>query len=219
MYPGPVNDKEEAAPNANQSKNEPLHEWRVEGDVWTAVFTGGLFVVTTALAFFTFRLWRSTSDLVRGAADTAKRQLRAYIFLHDAKLAFTTMDGPFYVHIELRNSGQTPAHNVSLWFKIDWFEYPLQSALSSEAGPGETVAPIAANTVITRRLQTTGALTDKMREDLMAERKAIYVNGRVSYTDIFGERYTTKIKCLCTGEDLNLKRLRVARDGNEETDG
>jgi hypothetical protein len=49
--------------------------------------------------------------------------------------------------------------------------------------------------------------------------KAIYVYGEVKYEDVFGERYTLKIRCVCVFDDLQHKRLRSYGDGNKEIKG
>ncbi len=48
-----------------------------------AFFTYYILVVTFALALYTYWLWDSTSELVREAADTARKELRAYVALDD----------------------------------------------------------------------------------------------------------------------------------------
>ena len=97
--------------------------WSTDAEIWIAVSTFLLFVATTALACFTYFLWRSTGKLVEGADETAKQQLRAYIFIHDNRMEFKGKIGNF--HIIFKNCGQTPAYNVTTYMRIFLEDYPL----------------------------------------------------------------------------------------------
>ena len=65
----------EAASKKEGSQNFVSHEW------WLVYLTAALAITTLALAAFTALLWKSTGNLVKGAEDTAKRQLRAYVWI------------------------------------------------------------------------------------------------------------------------------------------
>jgi hypothetical protein len=73
------------------------------------------------LIIATFLLWVATAKLVKAAEDTAQRQLRAYIFLEDAKVR---QEGENYIiHYRITNFGQTPAHKIRLYYRalaLDW---------------------------------------------------------------------------------------------------
>lgn len=57
----------------------PIFGYRLKvTDTLVALFTGGLFVAT-------WLLWEATKKLVQGAELTAERQLRAYVYLKEAK--------------------------------------------------------------------------------------------------------------------------------------
>jgi hypothetical protein len=82
--------------------------WRNSTDRFaflTAIFTALLFIATALL------YW-ATRDLVRESADTAKRQLRAYV-------AFSTTNGfkitPTELIAIIQNFGQTPAKDATIW--------------------------------------------------------------------------------------------------------
>jgi hypothetical protein len=51
---------------------------------------------TAALSIATFFLWRATRNLVKGADDTAQRQLRAYVGIESIELKCPGFDDPAY---------------------------------------------------------------------------------------------------------------------------
>jgi hypothetical protein len=74
------------------------------------------------LCLITFMLWGATARLVRGADETAKRQLRAYVYIEKADFTFTQEDG-WQINYRIKNFGQTPAHHVqlrSVLRVVDW---------------------------------------------------------------------------------------------------
>lgn len=160
----------------------------------------------------------ATEDLASSSQTTAKRQLRAYVFLKEARLEISTKDSPVFINVIVKNSGQTPAHNVSWWFKTHWENVPFGGELASQKDRGEAMGPIAPNAEPMIR-QEIAVITPEMHRDIIDRRKAIYLNGEIHYADVFGQGWTTKIKCLCTGDDFGFKRFRIADDGNEEIKG
>jgi len=83
---------------------EPPRDW--SGKV-IAIATLLLAGVTAALAIFTYRLWKSTGALVEENAETAERELRAYVFVREACLGNTATE-PVRAYIVFENSGKTP---------------------------------------------------------------------------------------------------------------
>ncbi len=103
----------------HQAKNEEK-----ESKPWEALTgfsTLALAFITMGLAYFTLELWRSTGNLVKGAEDTAKKQLRAYIGIQD-QIIRRVPDGRYQAVITIVNSGRTPAHNVRRILKVGVFD-------------------------------------------------------------------------------------------------
>lgn len=68
-------EQEKTANNTTSShKEESAAEWWKKPDIWVAVFTGILAVITGALAYFTLMLWRATKTMVDEASLTSIRQ-------------------------------------------------------------------------------------------------------------------------------------------------
>jgi hypothetical protein len=83
-------------------------EW-LDAERIIAIWTVVLGFATCILGIATWKLWRSTDDLVKGAEDTSQRQLRAYIFLDSIDLRRFDIDGKWRILIAWKNTGATRA--------------------------------------------------------------------------------------------------------------
>src|SRR5260221_9762787 len=104
--------------DAEDCRDEGSEFWSIGGRCLK--ITDSLLVVFTALLFAaTVFLYLATRNLVVGAQDTAKRQLRAYVAVaaHDGPRLQS--DKPISVSVQLTNLGQTPAHHVTSWMSIN----------------------------------------------------------------------------------------------------
>lgn len=162
--------------------------------------TDTILSIFTALLFFaTLALWWSTRRLVKGAEETAERQLRAYICVKAVTLMNFNVGSQPIFRVTFENTGQTPAYNVRSCIKMETFEIPLPEELPEQltrevgfnlgAGqPSEIREPI--NVVI-------------MQDDIVAltsNKIAIIAWGKIIYEDIFGKTYYTNVRCMYGGE-------------------
>ncbi|MGH9316177.1 MAG: hypothetical protein ACRD1P_03595 [Thermoanaerobaculia bacterium] len=176
---------------------------------WLAVATVVLAVATVALAVF------SLCQAVI-MSRTARRQLRAYVFVTTAEIG--EIDDPQNVHasVSIKNSGQTPAYDLISRGAIDIRESPLKGDLSprdrdaamskSALGPGE---------VLGKHL---GArpLTPDERGAVRSGTQAIYVYGEVLYKDAFGKRRYSRYRFMHAGTaPVRNRQLVVCEKGNE----
>lgn len=143
-----------------------------------------LFTVTLGLA--TIFLSRATRDLVRGAENTAKRQLRAYVSVANAEVRKFGTSEPLQAYLLVKNSGQTPAYKLMNQIAIAVAKFPLSKfpdygewkPSSGFLGPSETIwASIAAPR----------ALTAEEQAKIASGELTIYVSFEVRYRDTFGK--------------------------------
>jgi hypothetical protein len=114
--------KREPERNANKSDDQTTEFW--------TVFRRRLKITDTFLVGFTFLLfgatvllWWTTRDLVKGAEDTAERQLRAYVLPEKALLLNINDPTPRYI-FHVKNYGQTPARELTVW--VGWRYFDIQ---------------------------------------------------------------------------------------------
>jgi hypothetical protein len=172
----------------------PMHFLAPDKSGWVvAGMTGVLAVVTGTLAFFTFGLWRSTSNLVREGHQTARRELRAYVFpFQFEKLVPRIGDVAFAsteVSILIHNFGKTPAYQLRVAAKAEMSMEHLEQV--TDLGPvlGQ-LAPGATHATIVSIVPAIPPAGSGLEVD--TAKSTLYVHGRITYIDAFGvQRYTT----------------------------
>lgn len=166
---------------------------------WVAFGTIIIAVFTAILGFSTVFLWRATRRLVLGAEDTARRQLRPYVFLDPQKemtfVRYPSISHTVEIEIHVKNLGLTPAHDV---IGISWValeKWPLRDDFTFEG-------PIIKDHPVTRSVIPPDGMahyhTGSGRPMTPAELAALengdlrlYVYGHINYTDSFGRPHWT----------------------------
>ena len=87
---------------------------------WLVYVSGGLAIITLALAIYTGKLWRATRDLVERTEETNKTIQRAYVTMSNFCPGLTISDGVVRINTKVKNFGNTPANitGTSLACKI-----------------------------------------------------------------------------------------------------
>jgi len=169
------------------------HDWY---DIATlGVISGTLFFVFTYTSITAYQAWI--------AKDTMRRQLRAYLSVTTSgppgvfaglKPGSPGHPNPLAV-LFIKNSGQTPAYEVSSWIAIDVKEYPLKTPLPTapitQKLARTIIAPGDATSLITKAGRP---LVSDEESDIRQGKKAIYVCGEVKYRDAFGRRQFVRFR-------------------------
>ena len=144
-----------------------------------------------------------THDQVAIAKDTELRQLRAYVLVDEDSIRLNPTTNQVEVSIVFKNSGATPALEVSLWtcllvgdfhhdetyhvqteFPPPHFKYP--SISKSVIGPGNKKSAVSA----VPYCDSTPPIERPLRPDELARIRsgnaAIYFYGKLAYKDVFG---------------------------------
>ena len=187
--------KEEEKRDTNKADEEGTEFWpsffgyRLKiTDTLLVLFTAGLFIAT-------YFLWRATKNLVKGAEETAERQLRAYIFL-DGAVCTATAPAPAFV-MTFKNFGQTPAKKGSYWIDsaIDSPEATHFRKSSRRISGDFQLAP---NSIIQiHELNTEPEQLTLFPEQVIAfneGRIAFFIFGCFEYTDAFDKRRMTNFR-------------------------
>ncbi len=184
---------------------------------WLLVlFNGFLVLATIALFVSGERNVEAANRAARAAGDsataaqtavelsdkTAERQLRAYIGVNsmDVKVyPFEKGEFAFIAHIEMRNFGQTPANNMSVWAEavIDGPDAKPFDMTKEPARPtgGAIAFPTAAFNV-----DKGWAISTADKEALYKREKFLFLWGTVRYTDVFGKDRYFRYRMQSTGQ-------------------
>jgi hypothetical protein len=166
--------------------------WQI-GKFLNAIAVALTALATVAIGYFTYTLKASTDKLwdagerqLRHLDATAERQLRAYVLVSSAKVHDFGIERPPRAEVIIKNSGQTPAFDLSPWAGFVIGDFPLNIELidpppsikKSQAtlGAGDTSG----------HLTPAGRPLTKIEIDMIKSgTKAIYVFGEIKYQDIF----------------------------------
>ncbi len=163
---------------------------------WTKLEFAALFATLIAT---TFAAWAAaiaaiaTRHSVQVSDETARRQLRAYVFVDSAELLnfrFRPRVLP-EARIVMRNSGQTPAYEFTSVVSMTAGQYPPRSEFPSLPDGFTEKDVIGPHSNVISFPKLSEMLTEE-QEDATAEGSgAIWVFGEIRYKDTFGvQRYT-----------------------------
>jgi hypothetical protein len=182
---------------------------------WGAKFAEPLTFVTGLLFIATLLLFCATRNLVNDAADTARRQLRAYIFVEKASVR---LEGrTFKSEVDLKNSGQTPGYDAVVTSHLETHDIgdqtPLQEPSVLEAhkgimGPGIVTNPYSELTV--------PAQNDTTIPGTEGGTVKIYLIGRAEYRDAFDQTWILDFRFESFKFDRDHWLMEPTKDGNEE---
>lgn len=181
------------------------------GTIIIAIFT---IVLGVATAF----LWKATRDLVTGADANADRQLRAYVMIRDVVINDFEIGKIPIPRITIKNSGLTPARNVTVWCNVGFDLFPHTLSLprrSQDALPPTPIAPGGTHTIEPKIKQ--GEMNAPTWAALESGTHAIYVMGEIRYEDAFGQHRETDF-LLFTGGPLGARdEMGAYKHGNRIT--
>jgi hypothetical protein len=155
-----------------------------------ATFTGALFFATLVLVAIGYFQWRETRN-------TARRQLRAYISIYPGLLIEQDERSPaiFEARPTIKNTGQTPAYNVSFAAITKVLPYPLPNGfdLSLPPHPSPSVSTLGPQQDSSMFTYTEKIYPiDELIAILTMKGVALYPYGNVSYKDAFERTWETK---------------------------
>lgn len=147
-------------------------------------------VITGVVAIATLFLYFATRDLVRGGEDTAKKDLRAYVapILDNMRTGMLSADVPVWSAVFLKNLGRTPAHQVRHAVNYRVLPVPLPPDLEVEHPLTEADQfPFVLHPGEARESTTNdkAPLSDADLKLLQTDQFALYMIGKVTYSDIY----------------------------------
>jgi hypothetical protein len=207
---------------------------------WLAIFTFALFCAAMAqigLFWIQLRAMRkgvndaavvanaaqASADAARRAIvladDSAQRQSRAYVMIHNAVIERLTSGSKPIAKLTIKNTGQTPAHGVTQWCSSGIAPYPILDHVVRALKGREVEKPA-------RALPPTGEteissegeiLTEAQYEALSDGTHALYVMGEIRYLDAFNKPQETDFLLFAGGPRGLSGELVEYQTGNRVT--
>jgi hypothetical protein len=165
---------------------------------------------------------------------TARRQLRAYVYLDEATVFAADVNGAVILPqaqlsvgtrptamIKFKNTGQTPAYDVAMYGEVAFAPWPLEPirlpAIDFARGATkESLGPGAVRNKWHIPPDHIPAITDADITRLQNGELALFVYGEVRYKDVFRKNRFTRYRYF-TGGPTGLRGLSLAGhdEGNE----
>jgi hypothetical protein len=167
----------------------------------------------------------ATARSVELAADTAQRQLRAYVGVCAALLKFQYPKHP-EAQVSIKNFGQTPAHDVRYWIHTWIAPFPLTDDLPEPDGDFQMskslLHPGMESTIVSGEKPP---IPKNITPLIGSEMYTVYVYGKITYRDVFGHERSTTYRLKYGGKEGEVRtttvsgfecgRLQPDREGNE----
>lgn len=176
-------------------------------------------VFTIVLALSTIFLWGATRDLVSGADDTARRQLRAYLSINPTVVENYGTQKRATINWVVKNHGQTPASEIRYKFSIEVMPDPLPSGFDFskpqlEVTSDSSLFPSGGDptNVLKAWFNNDRPFTDDEYDSIEAGTHRIHVWGIMTYRDVFKRARTTIFNASIGGPDFK-ETMRQTRSG------
>ncbi len=160
-----------------------------------------LLTFSTILLFFaTLAVWWSTRNLVIGAEKAAKRQLRAYVFVAQVEIGDVGTD-KVKASIVIRNTGQTPAYDVTVSTGANAFNVPGDVTFTpTPVGPDSSRFVFGPDGLGRRDIPLHSIIGEPNAVTaIKAGNAALYVWGEIIYQDTFGKTQHTRFRHMIGG--------------------
>jgi len=176
----PVKAQEKPKADSNEGHGKLPETWSLSDKIA---------VIASVVAFLQFLALIATVFVMR---RTAERQLRAYIMVDTARIDNLKVGEKPVAHLTFKNSGQTPAREVSHWCAMGFDTFPHRIPIKSVDEDEEfNPRPLAPQGVIHTRTDERRALNQATMDAIVEGTYAVYVVGQIRYFDAFGVRRET----------------------------
>jgi hypothetical protein len=147
----------------------------------------------------TMALFWATRQLVTGADKTAKRQLRAYLHVSEAR--FTDIGFPSAIFlVNYTNTGQTPAYDVYSSIALHFGKFRLSEELKAVGSGTKGMITLGRDGEGHARIVAPRGLSGEEYAAVRDGKSAVFVYGVITYRDIFGDRWTTEFRYYVGGD-------------------
>lgn len=175
-------------------------------------------------AWHTQGIAEGTGATARIMQDTAERELRAYLGI-DTQTSDPNVIGQVVVNndvisanVFLKNDGRTPAYAVKDWMSIAIQSWPDPEELSPPDNVSikdRGISIINPGRGITLSSHRGYTISPILWRELYEKRKAIYVYGRVDYTDAFKHERFVTYRLAITDAEIRSSTFTICNAGND----
>lgn len=234
--PVSINDQGDASYTNTEPKRHYAEEQEKRSKGWG--IGDKIAAIVAGIGFFQFMALCATYFIMR---NTAIRQLRAYVFINGIIIGnisgvppsnairqtpipfgpwvFQPEKGPV-VMISLKNSGQTPAYEVTYRATLGYREYPLgeKPLVPAPLPPFSSKSTMPPGAIAGHEFEFPAPLDDARIDALKKGTAAIYVFGKIFYRDAFKKKRFSNFRFIhnnISGPIGKTTAMTVCENGNE----
>jgi hypothetical protein len=197
-----------------EKKNSPAEHKTTEYWYGSWNLSDKIAVIASVVAFLQFLALIATVRVMR---QTARSQLRAYVMVDIARIDDLKVGGKLKAHLTFKNSGQTPARELTHWCAMGFDEFPLSGTIKTPDGDDPPPRPLAPQGVLHTWADEKRTLNQETMDALAGGSHAVYVIGQIRYIDAFGVKRETDFLMFAGGPVGVGGELASYRTGNRIT--
>jgi hypothetical protein len=161
----------------------------------------------------------ATRATIQQMQEVESRAVRAYMLVDRVERLAPEPSHPFgHTKFSVRNFGQTPAIDVAVSAGLAIGGIPLTGKLPErERDPNWSRAVIGPDSHMELAFYPDQPLSQAESEAIRQGRRAVYLFGEITYSDVLGKKRVTRFRLQCTGEDFGPGKFGPCAEGNEMT--
>jgi hypothetical protein len=132
------------------------------------------------------------------ASDTERRQLRAYMVVDSASITRLEEGKTIEAEVIMKNTGQTPAYKVSGYTAIMYDRFPLGRPFPTVDKNNLNTAIVGSGGLVRGKVPTLDVPTKETFAAFNTGTMAVYVMGKITYIDAFGDQRFLKYRLYMT---------------------
>jgi len=148
---------------------------------------------------------------------TARREMRARVFVNSAVRKGSVAAGIFDVEVTIRNFGKVPAYDCTSALELVLKTNPPNSEFTPPSKTGQEpkmILPPGAEVKVVKTLPA-GAFGNIQHTQVGQGSQAIYLYGEIHYRDGFRRDRFSTFRLQCSGVDYGLGRFSFCDRGNQ----
>jgi hypothetical protein len=159
----------------------------------------------------------STGKQIAISRETMQKSLRAYLYIEFHSVEDRQLPNVFELTLTVRNSGQTPAHDVILWNEMNSrYKWVIPEQGMSGVLPDSNYARLTLNPGDSVKYEISDTLSTIEWLDVKDKSARVWALGRVTYEDAFGyPRFSNfRLNSSFSGDPHLLHRDRIGNESN-----
>lgn len=184
----------------------------VSNDRLMTLFTGAVALFTLMLVGATIALYIGAARQLAQSADTAERQIRAYVTLEAGAILIGQAPNASFIEacVTLKNHGQSPAYACRAWMTVNVSPTANEAPFAQRGAAGSSglLGPGASYDMSVRHVSS-----QQQIHGISQSTQMIYVWGRLEYLDAFQKQRHFEFRFYANGTPTTVRFKEITGPG------